>query len=359
MPMDILPNPPPITLDQLSALNDEIAALVRSGVPLEANLAEIGEDLPGTLGKITTLLAQRAGRGESLPQLIAECSAQFPPVYRAVVEAGLRAGRLSAALESLSGSIRRLAETRRSVISAALYPFMVVILGWLSFAFFSSMLAPKLAADFTALAPKMPGRWIFVVLAWVGHGAIYWGLGVPILLVILAVFMWQGSRRATWIGATGLGRIAAKMPWFGSMLKWSRNAAFADILGLLVENSVPMPEALMLAAEASGDKRLMDAARHASEMVKSGQSLVGHDGQLTAFPPLLRWLLPAASQKNILVPALKHAAEMYNRRAEHQADLLRVFTPVVLTVCVSGVITCLYALTLFIPYTTMLRALAR
>jgi general secretion pathway protein F len=357
MPTNALPNPPPITLDQLTALNDEIAALVRAGVPLETNLAEIGEDLPGTLGKITTLLAQRAGQGESLPELISKCSARFPPVYRAVIEAGLRAGRLSAALESLSGSIRRLSETRRSMISAALYPFIVVILGWLSFAFFSSKLAPGLAADFTAL--QVPGRGVFVVLAWVGRGAIYWGLGVPILLVVLAYLVWQGSSRATWIGATGLGRLAAKTPWFGSMLTWSRNAAFADILSLLVENSVPMPEALMLAAEASGDKPLIEAAWQASEMIKGGQSLVGQDGQLAAFPPLLRWLLPAASQKNILVPALKHAAEMYNRRAEHQADLLRVFTPVVLTVCISGVITCLYALTLFIPYTTMLRALAR
>ena len=115
---------------------------------------------------------------------------------------------------------------------------------------------------------------------------------------------------------------------------------------------------MTLAAEASGDMQLIAAARQASQMLSAGKSLVGQDGELGAFPPLLRWLLPAASQKNILVPALKHAAQMYNRRAEHQADLLRIFTPVVLTVCVSGVITGLYALTLFIPYTTMLRALA-
>lgn len=351
-----LPNPPPITLDQLVALNDEIAALVRSGVPLETNLAEIGRDLPGTLGNITTFMAQRASQGESLPQLIAQSSAQFPPVYRAVIEAGLRAGRLSSALESLSGSIRRLADTRRSVASAVLYPFLVVILGWLSFAFFSGKLAPALAADFKAL--NVPGRGVFVLLAWVGQWAIYWGLALPILLVIFAALIWHGSHRATWIGATGLGQLTTFLPWFGSMLTWSRNSAFADVLALLVENSVPMPEALVLAAEASGDKHLIDAARHAAAMISSGQSLVGQDGQLKSFPPLLRWLLPAASQKNILVPALKHAAEMYNRRAEHQADLLRVFTPVVLTVCISGVITFLYALTLFIPYTTMLRALA-
>ena len=142
------------------------------------------------------------------------------------------------------------------------------------------------------------------------------------------------------------------------MLTWSRNAAFADVLAILVENSVPMPEALKLAAESSGDEQLIVAARHSSDLISSGQSLIGQDGQMSAFPPLLRWLLPAASQKTILVPALKHAAEMYNRRAEHQADLLRIFTPVVLTLCISGVITLLYALTLFMPYTTMLEALA-
>ena len=254
-----LPNPPPITLDQLSALNDEIVALVRSGVPLEANLAELGGDLPGALGNITTVLAERAKQGEPLADLIARSSSQFPPAYRAVIQAGLRAGRLSAALESLSGSIRRLAETRRTMISSALYPFAVVILGWLSFAFFSSQLAPGLAADFTAM--KVPGRAVFVVLAWFGHGAVYWGLGVPILLVILAVLAWSGSRRASWIGGTGLGRLAAKMPWFGSMLRCSRNAAFSDILAILVENATPLPEALVLAAEASGEDEMLRRGR--------------------------------------------------------------------------------------------------
>jgi type II secretory pathway component PulF len=348
---------PPITLDQLIALNDEIVALVRSGVPLETNLGEIGRDLPGTLGKITTSLAKRASQGEPLPQLIAQSSAKFPPVYRAIIEAGLRSGRLSAALEALSGNIRRLAEIRRTIISAAVYPLLVVLIGWLSFAIFSAKVAPGLAADFTTL--EVPGNRVFVVLAWLGQWAVYWGLGVPILLVIVAVLVWQGSHRATWIGATGLGRLTTKFPWFGPMLRYSRNAAFADVLALLVDNSVPMPEALIMAAEASGDRQLLYAARHASEMISSGQTLVGQDGQLSAFPPLLRWLLPAASGKNILVPALKHAAEMYHRRAEHQADLLRIFTPIVLTICISGVITGLYALTLFIPYTTMLSALAR
>lgn len=347
---------PAITLDQLIALNDEIAALVRCGVPLEANLAKIGQDMPGTLGHITTVLANRAHQGQSLPQIISECSANFPPAYRAVIDAGLRAGRLPAALESLSTNIRRLADTRRNIAAAVLYPFLVIIIGCLSFAFFSAKIAPVLAAHFTAFG--LPASGAFVVLAWIGQWAIIWGLGLPIILSLVAFLIWHESSKATWIGATGLSLILTKLPVFGPMFTWSRNAAFADVLSILIENSVPMPEALNLAAESSGDPRLIHAAQYSAQLLSSGKSLVSQNGELHEFPPLLRWLLPSTSHKYILVSALKHAAEMYSRRAEHQADLLRIFTPIIMTICISGVITLLYALTLFIPYTTMLKALA-
>ena len=65
---------PVITLDQLIALNDEIAALVRAGVPLDRGLRSLGEDLPGRLGRFARQLSaadrprrvadRRAGRAD-------------------------------------------------------------------------------------------------------------------------------------------------------------------------------------------------------------------------------------------------------------------------------------------------------
>ena len=45
-----------MTVDELLALNDEIAALVRAGVPLERGLADLGGDMPGRLGALATRL---------------------------------------------------------------------------------------------------------------------------------------------------------------------------------------------------------------------------------------------------------------------------------------------------------------
>src|SRR6185437_8000132 len=81
-------NDPTITLDQLVALNDEIAALVRAGLPLERGLREVGGDLPGRLGTTMTALAGRLSRGASLPEAIEAERARLPRIYRAIVEAG-------------------------------------------------------------------------------------------------------------------------------------------------------------------------------------------------------------------------------------------------------------------------------
>ena len=88
-----------VTLDDLIALNDEMLALVRAGVPLGQGLADVGHDVRGSLARVTATLATRVERGESLPQALAASGGLFPPLYRAIVEAGIKSGRLPAALE--------------------------------------------------------------------------------------------------------------------------------------------------------------------------------------------------------------------------------------------------------------------
>ena len=46
----------PISPEQLIALNDEIAALIRAGIPLELGLRELGGDARGALSRISLQL---------------------------------------------------------------------------------------------------------------------------------------------------------------------------------------------------------------------------------------------------------------------------------------------------------------
>ena len=102
----------PITIDQLLALNEEIAALVRAGVPLDRGLLDAGRDVRGQLGRIAGALGRRLGRGESLVAALGAERKAIPPLYRAVVEAGTRAGRLPVALEGMARYVRGYSEAR-------------------------------------------------------------------------------------------------------------------------------------------------------------------------------------------------------------------------------------------------------
>ena len=113
-----------------------------------------------------------------------------------------------------------------------------------------------------------------------------------------------------------------------------------------------MNEAVVLAAEASGDPQTVRTARQVSISLQSGQMQ-----RAPAFPPLVNWLLLAAGHNDALLPALRNSAAAYHRRARRQADALRVFLPILFTVVFAGGATALYALAIFIPYTTILYGL--
>ncbi len=265
------------------------------------------------------------------------------------------AGRLPAALEAVAASVRRLSDTQRAAVVAATYPLLVVLVAWCSLVFFACVLAPQFAT--TYLAFDVPANWFFAALAWAGRGAWYWGPIVPLAIVLLLSAWWLTCTRANATEGRWANWFFGRVPWMGQMLRCSRTATFLEILALLVENRTPLPEAVTLAAESSGDPPTLQSARRLAAALESGRTLpIGGE---PAFPPLINWLLAAARRNGALLPALRHAAAAYHRRARRQSDLLCMFLPIVLTVTVAGGATALYALALFAPYASMLHTLSR
>ncbi|MBN2580413.1 MAG: type II secretion system F family protein [Pirellulales bacterium] len=347
--------PPTLTLQQWIALNEEIAALVRLGVPLEQSLADLGRDLPGTLGAMAARLAERAARGESLPQILAEDAEKFPPVYRAIVTSGIRAGRLPTALESLSRALRRTIGLRRFLMAALLYPLAVFGVAWLFFAFFTAKIAPVLAVAFRDF--HVPAVGIFTFLSKLGNTAFYWGTAVPIAVVLLYIAASYFSYRTPWNSGTSVGWLLNHIPGMGKLYRWARNAMFTETLALLVENQVPLAEALPLAGQACGDPRLLAAVRRAAEALQQGRSPGAALAADPVLPPLLQWLIPSGMARNALLPALRQAAEMYHLRAERQSEWMQLVLPLVLTLGFAGGLTLIYAVLLFAPYAEMLKTI--
>jgi general secretion pathway protein F len=340
-----------LSLDQWIALNDEIAALVGAGLPLEPGLAGVAGDARGRLGATARALADRLERGESLPAAIAAEGDRLPPVYRAVVTAGARSGRLGAALEGLTTAARNHAELRRVVGLALTYPLIVVALAYVLFVGFLMFVLPRFVSTFESF--RLPGLGLLHALGRVGESAWYWWpAGLVVLAAIALWWAWSG-RAGSFPGSSG---VLSWVPWMRGLMRQSATASFADLTALLVEHDVPLPDAVELAGRSAGNADL----ERASESLAAG--LRGGQGELThlphGFPPLLGWLMAYGNRQGQLAPALRHAGETYRRRAWLEAEVLRTFLPIVLMIVVGATAVLAYGLLLFVPFSTLLNQLS-
>jgi general secretion pathway protein F len=345
-----------ITLEQLTALNDEIAALVRSGVPLEEGLSHLGGDLPGRLGRFAAALAARLERGESLADALEDQGAAIPAAYRAVIVAGLSAGRLPAALESIARSSRQLTDLRRLVIAGLVYPLLVFLVAWGLFVFFVVEIAPVFLDAFRGF--EAPGQAPLEMLVRWGQSAAWWGPAVPLAVLVLLGAWWFLSRRAAVIDADSAGPMLGWLPWTGRLLRSLRTATVAEILAMLVENDVPLPRSILLAAETVGDAPTRRAAAQLAGALERGEPLPQVRGA-GAFSPFLNWLMAAGRSHGALTAALRHAAKVYLRKAERQAEMAQLLLPVLMTLAIGGTAVVMYALLLFVPWMSLLYNLTR
>jgi len=100
----------PLTLDQLAALSEEIAALARAGVPLDRGLRELGRELPGRLGKVAAEVSGGLAAGKALDAVVAELGTALPPAYRSAVVLrhvdGLSYPDMASALDRPEGTVK-------------------------------------------------------------------------------------------------------------------------------------------------------------------------------------------------------------------------------------------------------------
>lgn len=334
-----------ITLDELAALNDEIVALVRAGVPLEHGLRALGNDIPGRLGQFAESLGRRLESGASLADTLDDSDGGFPRVYRAVVAAGIRSGKLSSALEGISTAARRAAELRRVLIVSLVYPIVVLMVASNLFLFTALKTAPVVSAVYEWLGVERPWWYVWIDgVTELGPQAI---AGFWFLAAIVGGAWLYFSSRASVISGRGLRRL----PTVARVLHVSRMATFADVLAMMVEQQVPLDEAVVLAAEASGDRSLMKAGGILAERIRGGQ----HTTPLPkSFPPLLGWLLASRTQGGQLAKSLRQTAASYRRRALNMGNWLTVYLPIILSAGVGGTIAFAYAMLVMAPFYNLL-----
>ena len=340
----------PPRLDDLLALNREIIALVKAGIPLELGLRGLGGSVASRLSGLTERLADRLSNGLSLADALEQEGPAVSPVYTAVVGAGLQSGRLGEALESLTLSAQVNQDARQRIALALVYPAIVLVIGHALFVLFVLTVTPAYLS--TAEMFRFPNCLAFDVLRML-HGSVpIWGVLIPVALVasLIVILLVRGPRAGSLMAWSLVPGVASVHRY----LSWSQ---FVELLRLQVSHGLPLEAAFRRAGDATDNRRLQQAAARVSDELQRGASLAEAIPHAKALPPLMRWMLATSEQEGTLIQTLELLSASYRRRALHRAAMFKTWLPVITTVCVSGVIVLVYSLLFFIPMTELWRGL--
>ena len=345
-----------VSLDELLALHEEIAALTRSGVPLQTGLFAVSTDLPGRLRRLTQHVAELLEQGRSLPEALDQVTS-LPPFYRAVVVSGIRTGRLAPVLEGLTTHLRRLVELRRVIAVSSVYPVAVFALTCIV----ASLMLPRLYTllasfdrDTRLVESNLLTMEVFEVIGkWAA-----WAWLLPLILIALAAGAWTVSSQAMTAQPRTPGRLVAWLPWFGVAQRTGQWAMFCDLLALLLEHRVPWSESLRLAADAVGSWSPGIALHQLADRAQQGISVT--DGKLpfAGTPHLLDLILSQKLPGTDTVATLRTIAVDLHRQAAFYRDQVRQWLPLLMTLLIASSAVTLYALMVMVPWLWELQQIA-
>ena len=135
----------------------QLATLVRAGIPLDRSLS-LCRDLaekPALRRVIESTLKELRG-GQSLAHSLAANEHFFPPLYVAMVRAGEASGTLPAVLDRLVEFEEFSAELRGYLVSALIYPTLLLAVGSVAIAFLLGFVVPRFAQIFEEAGKELP-----------------------------------------------------------------------------------------------------------------------------------------------------------------------------------------------------------
>ena len=292
-------------------------------------------------------------RGLPLDQAVAAHEGGLPVLYSRIIRAGVESGQLSATLMNLSQHLRLLAQSRRVVFDSLSYPFIVLFTAVTIFSCIVRWVIPQFESIFMDFDTRLPALTMMLFRFANAYPAI---LAVGLIVCVVLVVGW-GAMRLGPSGRRVRERLILMVPVVGQLIRASLLARFLQSIALSVNSGIPLPEAIRLAAGATGSPALSGDANRIAERIEEGDPVTKACQSTALVPALFGYVTDISSDRNNLSDAMIQLAGAYKIRAAHQVGLLREWlVPLAFLGLAFSVGACVLAL--FLPLVSLLESIS-
>jgi general secretion pathway protein F len=269
----------------------------------------------------------RVLEGHGLARARAEFPRAFPPLYRATVAAGERAGHLGQVLMQLADYTESRQAARQQIQLALLYPSILLVAAVGIVGFLLGFVVPDVVKVFVDSGQELP--WLTRLLIAASQGLQASGL---YLLLALAGTL-GGARALLRRPAMRLAwhRLQLRLPLLGRVIRAGNCTRFTSTLAILGRSGVPLVDALEIAAEVVANQQIRTCLKDVARAVREGGGLTRALERSGQFPPMMLHMIASGERSGELDAMLDRAArQQESQLANRIAMLVGLFEPAML-----------------------------
>lgn len=298
---------------EILAMTSELAVLLRAGLPLDRALRVLIDMavLPQMQMLLNDLLKNVKG-GKSLSAALVPHEKIFGNFYINMVRSGEASGQLSAVLDRLVEYLENARANRDSVISALIYPAILLVVATLSIVLMLGFVVPQFESLFEDMGEALP-----MLTQMVLSGADFiksWGWLLLILLVGAGVALrnWAASEE----GRTALHRRLLKLPLAGGIVFEFEVSKFARTAGTLLGNGVSLLKAISIAIDTVDNRVLRESLQVLPPAVKAGGRISVALDETKMFTPMVIQMIRVGEESGSLDKMMLELARVFDEHVQ-------------------------------------------
>jgi len=334
-----------VKLDDMIVFSRQLTALIKAGITLLRSLEITTEQVSSRRLHIALEEARKdVAAGGSLKDAIAKHPRIFSKFWVSIIEAGESSGQLSLALEHLTQYLEATAGFRRKIISALIYPAVILSVAIVAILVFIIRIIPMFANIYSGFGTQLP---VFTGIIFNITGIIRRYFLIELTAIVGIIFLFRYYRR-TPLGRKNIDKFLLDVPIAGNIVRQIEAVSFARGLGMLIKSGTPILHAMDIMIESAGNVIIRDVLSEVKENVRAGKTMAAPMIETGIFPDMLSHMVSVGEESGELANILEKAALFYQERADaYVTRLTTLFEPALIVLI--GVIVGTLVIAMYLP----------
>ncbi len=291
----------------------ELATLLQAGLPLDKALEMLeGLAAAGPLQEILTDLYRRIRGGMDLSEALLRWGRHFSPFYINLIRAGEVSGALDKVLGTLAGFLERNRLLRDELSAALVYPVILLVASFFALSVILGVVVPEISQMFADAGQRLPWYTRAVVAVGDTIEQDWWIIAGLLALAAAGLRQFLGSLA----GRQRLDAVLLNLPLVGSLIRQLEAARFARSLGTMLENGVPLLEAISISKDIASNSVISLSFNRVAGAIHEGEGLSIPLQREGVLPELAQKLIHVGEESGQLEQMLLKVAQIY----EHEVD---------------------------------------